>query len=392
MVDAAAIQPYADEEILDAVVVGAGFSGVAAAAGLAHYGARFRLLERSDTVASIWKYNYVSLRMHSPFSLPYFRPQRRYPLLMDKENVHAYVSEYFEAYNLAPRTCFGEEVVRVRFLSAEETPHWALVTANGERYRARHLVVATGQNRVPHWPAFAAATSCAPYSGALMHSDQYREPSPFAGQRVLVIGSGNSAAELALDLACSDLGVQVDLLVRSARYVVPRFVFQNVLAPLSLLGGLESAFQRELTLTAGQLYREALQTDTLLRHCVKDYTELGFEYPTHPLQVSLLYDHRIPLFDWGLMRAVRAGLVTVHRGTVTAFEGGTRVRLSDGALREYDSVICATGYRHGLDALLGERYLGQPQFRCAVFVVVCMCVCVCVCMCMCVCLCLSIHV
>jgi len=137
-------------EVLDAVVIGAGFSGVAAAAGLAHYGARFRLLERSDTVASIWKHNYTGLRMHSPFVLPYFRPKRQYSTLMSRTEVHEYVSEYFDHFQLAPHTRFHQDVVRAFYDPTNS--HWQLETTSGDRYRARHLIVATGQNRFPHWP------------------------------------------------------------------------------------------------------------------------------------------------------------------------------------------------------------------------------------------------
>jgi len=201
----------------------------------------------------------------------------------------------------------------------------------------------------------------AEYTGTLLHSHAYRDARPFLGQRVLVIGSGNSAAEQALEMAES--GIHVDMLVRGARYVIPRFVFERLLPLFFWPASLESAFRHELTLSYAQRYKEALSADSILRPVVlKDCSRYGFEQPTHPLQASLLFDNRIPLFDWGLMKAVRAGKVKVRRGTVAAFEGGKRVRLSDGTLQEYDSIICATGYRHGLASLVGERYLGQQAF------------------------------
>src|SRR5215203_3591296 len=212
-----------------ALVVGAGPAGLAVAGSLRDRGLSFELLEKSRSLAASWRGHYDSLRLHTDkrhSALPGLPYQTGYPRYVTKDQFLDYLQDYADRFDIRPR--WGEEVVSARW----EEGFWELRTAS-EAYRARNLVVATGHTARPNVPDIPGLDD-SPIT--VVHSSGYRNAVPYRGKRVLVMGFGNSAGEIARDLY--EGGASPTLAVRSPVNVVPREFFGvpllSVAVPFSL--------------------------------------------------------------------------------------------------------------------------------------------------------------
>jgi putative flavoprotein involved in K+ transport len=180
---------------LDVLVVGAGQAGLAAGHALRGSDLSHLLLEAAPAVGGSWPRYYGSLTLFSParFSaLPGLRfpaDPNAYPT---RDQMTAYLRTYAEHFALPVRT-----VARATDVAWDGAAH-TVTLANGERVRARALIAASGGFGRPHVPALPGA---AEYTGRLLHVADYRNPAGFAGSRVVVVGAGNSAVQVAVELA-----------------------------------------------------------------------------------------------------------------------------------------------------------------------------------------------
>jgi cation diffusion facilitator CzcD-associated flavoprotein CzcO len=209
-------------------------------------------------------------------------------------------------------------------------------TAAGERLPTRSIVVATGHAHtpfVPDWPGREA------YSGELRHAREYRNPAPFAGLDVLVVGVGNSGAEIATDLGEGGAR-RVWIAVRTPPQIVRREVAGW---PAHATGLLVSRLPAALVDPVARLQR---------RLTIPDLTRYGIRLPDDGLMTRVRRVGEVPLQDVGFIGAVRSGTVTPV-AAVTGFEGD-KVLLADGSAISPQAVIAATGYRRGLEKIVGE--------------------------------------
>ena len=182
-------------DVLDALVVGGGQAGLAAGYHLKRAGLSFATLEAGEEAEGSWPGYYDSLRLFSPArysglpGLPFPGPPDRYPL---RDEVVAYLRGYAEAFGLPVLT--GRSVLRAQRAGAG----FRLLTDDGEEYRARTLISATGSFARPYRPRFTDQQS---FGGRVLHAADYRNPEPFRGKRVVVVGAGNSAVQIAHELA-----------------------------------------------------------------------------------------------------------------------------------------------------------------------------------------------
>ncbi|MBN9509804.1 MAG: NAD(P)/FAD-dependent oxidoreductase, partial [Alphaproteobacteria bacterium] len=196
-----------------AVIVGAGPAGLACAACLKQAGVEAVVLEKSDAVAPVWRRHYDRLHLHTNRAvsgLPGFALPKTYPRYPDRAQVVDYLEQYARHFDLRPH--FGAAATSAR----RDDGLWRVETAAGT-FAAANLIMATGIADFPHrphWPGEAR------FGGDIRHSSDYRNPAPYAGRKVLVVGFGNSGAEIALDLA--EHGVPVALAVRGPVNIVPR--------------------------------------------------------------------------------------------------------------------------------------------------------------------------
>ena len=204
---------YARRMISEPLVIGAGPAGLAVAATLARDGQRCVVLERADSVGASWQGRYDSLRLHTArwlSGLPGGSIPRQYGRWVARDDFVAYLRDYAERFGVRPE--FGVDVRRIERIGGG----WRIESSRGG-LSASTVVVATGYSRVPYLPDWPGRDT---FTGTLVHSSAYREPSEYPGRQVLVVGAGNSAAEIAVDLAKA--GARVDLSVRTPPNIVRR--------------------------------------------------------------------------------------------------------------------------------------------------------------------------
>lgn len=202
------------------IIVGAGPSGLATAACLQQRGIPFVLIERAGCIASLWKERtYDRLKMHlakEACRLPFLPLPESYPTFVTRTQFIEYLEDYASKFDLKPH--FYESVQSASFDEASQS--WHVQTtyggpfAEGPRRKLMHsgrwLVVATGENAEMVLPSIPGMNE---FKGGYIHSSQYRNGQNYVGKKVLVVGSGNSGMEIALDLA--NCGADASIIVRS---------------------------------------------------------------------------------------------------------------------------------------------------------------------------------
>ncbi|MFD0143744.1 MULTISPECIES: flavin-containing monooxygenase [unclassified Streptomyces] len=326
-------------------VIGGGPGGLAVAAALRAKGVRAVVLEKSDAVGASWRSHYDRLRLHTTrrlSALPGLPMPRSFGRWVARADVVRYLEKYAEVHELEIVT--GVEVTRVERAGED----WLLHATGGRRLTGRAVVVATGFNhtpRIPRWPGLDA------YGGELAHASAYRNPAPYAGRDVLVVGAGNTGAEIAADLVDGG-AARVRLAVRTVPHIVRR---STAGWPAQRTGILVRRLPVRLVDRAGGL---------VARLSVPDLSEHGLPRPDTGLY-SRVREGAVPVQDVGLIDAVRQGKVEIV-GAVASFDGD-KVVLADGSAITPDAVIAATGYHRGLEPLLGHLGVlddrGRPVAR-----------------------------
>ncbi|MEU9862948.1 NAD(P)/FAD-dependent oxidoreductase [Streptomyces sp. NPDC047971] len=326
-------------------VIGGGPGGLAVAAALRAQGVRAVVLEKSEAVGASWRAHYDRLRLHTTrrlSALPGLPIPRSFGRWVARADVVRYLEKYAEFHELEIVT--GVEVSRVERVGED----WLLHATGGRRLTGRAVVVATGYNhtpRLPEWPGLDA------YGGELIHASAYRNPGPYAGKDVLVVGAGNTGAEIAADLADGG-AARVRLAIRTVPHIVRR---STAGWPAQRTGILVRRLPVRLVDKAGEL---------MCRVSVPDLSERGLPRPDTGLY-SRQREGAVPVQDVGLIDAVRKGKVEVV-GAVDGFDGD-KVLLADGSAVTPDAVIAATGYRRALEPLVGHLGVldehGRPTAR-----------------------------
>jgi putative flavoprotein involved in K+ transport len=317
---------------VDAIVIGGGAGGLAAAAMLKRRGLEPVVLERGPEVGWSWHERYDRLHLHTVrwlSGLPGGRIPRSYGKWPSREGVCDYLRGYAELHALEVRR--GVEGRRVDRTDGR----WRVETTTGP-LEAAHVVVATGYNGRPVMPDWPGKDD---FPGTLIHSSAYRNATPFRGRDVLVVGAGNSAAEIAVDLAEGGAGA-VRLSVRTPPHIVRR---DRLGVPSQALGiamtKLPPRWVNALALW-------------LRRHTIPDLAPYGLPIPEEPPGVTFVRKWMIPILDVGIVDAVRSGRVRVV-AAVERFEG-PEVVLADGLRLTPDALVAGTGFRPALEPLVGH--------------------------------------
>lgn len=188
------------------VIVGAGPSGLAAAACLKQKNIPSIILERSNCIASLWQLKtYDRLRLHLPkqfCELPFMEFPSNFPTYPSKQQFIKYLENYAERFHISPK--FNETVQKAEFDS--KTGCWKVKSLNSKgdvrtEYVCRWLIVATGENAEAVVPSIEGADG---FEGVIRHTSLYKSGEEFRGKRVLVVGCGNSGMEVCLDLCNHD--------------------------------------------------------------------------------------------------------------------------------------------------------------------------------------------
>jgi cation diffusion facilitator CzcD-associated flavoprotein CzcO len=246
-----------------------------------------------------------------------------------KDDMAEYLRRYAAHHGIEPR--FGTEVQRLE----RSAGAWTAVTDDG-KVTARQVVFASGYNCTPVAPSWPGQDS---YLGELLHASEYANPRPYQGCSVLVVGPGNSGAEIAADLAEGGAD-RVWLSVRTPPNVVPRSLGP---VPITLLS---ISMDHSPAWLADPLNR------LVQRLFVGDLTRHGLPAARAGVVAQMRATGVTPTIDVGLIRELRAGRVTPV-AAVDRFDDGAVV-LADGTRLEPDAVIAATGYTTGLQPVVGH--------------------------------------
>jgi putative flavoprotein involved in K+ transport len=328
-------------------IVGGGPAGLSTAGALIKLGAKPVVFDRNARIGDSWRRRYDRLHLHTTrrFSgLAHYPIPRSYPQYLSRDMYAEYLELY--AKQLAIEVALGcsVESIGLAASSDRETSAFDLQTSRG-RILASAVVVATGMFGEPVTPRVAGLDD---YRGTVLHACAYKSGKAFAAKRVLVVGLGNTGAEIATDLVDHGAGY-VAVSVRST----PPVVLRDLLGvPVQLFG---IALSRVRPGTADRIGQ------VLSRLAIGDLSRYGLRTPDW-LPFS---SQRIPVIDVGFLRHLKRGTITI-RPTVSRFtERG--VLYGEGYAEEFDAVIFATGYRTGLERLLQLRGVlddvGFPQAR-----------------------------
>jgi cation diffusion facilitator CzcD-associated flavoprotein CzcO len=317
-------------ELHTVIVVGAGPAGLATAARLRRAGVRTVVLERADAVGASWRGRYDRLRLNSPrwySTLPGGAWRPGTAVFPSRDDVVDHLETYAAQERLDIR--FGVSVATID----RDAGAWVVETSAGD-LRGDHVVVATGHAGVPHVPAWPGRER---FAGLLLHAATYRSAAPYRGRDVLVVGAGSTGAEIAHDLVDGG-AARVRLAVRTPPNIMLR-------APIG--APLASALSR---LPAG--VSDAVAR-FVRRRTVGDLTAYGLPVPAEGVFSRLRRAHAAPMIvDPEVVDAIRDGRIEIVAGVEALDDTG--VLLAGGERIRPDTVIAATGYRTGLEPLVGH--------------------------------------
>jgi cation diffusion facilitator CzcD-associated flavoprotein CzcO len=326
-------------------IIGAGAAGLSAAAPLKTRGYEATVFDKDERIGGTWSRRYERLCLHTVrrFSgLAHYAIPSAYPRYVPKDLFAEYLQDYAARFGLNVR--LGQAVRKVR--PPDGSTLWELETACGA-WRARVVIIATGhynERVLPRWPGMED------FRGRLLHSADYDSGARFAGRRALVIGIGNSGAEIASDLV-EQGAAYVAISVRTSPPIMPRDLFGVV--PVQLFG---------IALTPVPAPRLLDRAGAVVRRIgVGDLREYGLgKAAWGPFTAC-----RPAVIDVGFLRDLKRGRINV-RSAVSRFTPGG-VAFIEGSEEDFDVVVAATGFGTGLAQLLdvpgtvGED--GQPRFR-----------------------------
>ncbi len=315
----------------DAIVVGAGPAGLACAASMRRLGLKVTILEKADTVGSVWRRHYDRLHLHTDrghSSLPGMAMPRTYPRYPSRAQVVEYLESYAAHFDLHPVLNSAAQVIR------RDGAKWQ-IDAGKKSLIVPVVVIATGWADFPNLPTWPGSDE---YQGVVVHSSKYRNPIPYAGKHVLVVGFGNSGGEIALDLA--EAKIDVALAVRGPVQILPR----------DLLG------LPILTWAIAQRHLPARFTDFInapaIRLAIGSMENLGLKIATKGPRRMIEEDRRVPLLDVGTLARIRDGTIKVRGGIERFTSDG--VVFSDSRAEKFDCIVLATGFRPDLRTLLPD--------------------------------------
>lgn len=310
-------------------IIGAGSSGVAVAKALKDQGLAFDCFEKGSDIGGMWRYDNDN-GLSSAYQCLHIDTSREnlgypdFPIPPDQPDYlsHAAFLRHLEAYadhfGIRSLVTFRTVVERVE---RDGAGGWSVGLDTGEMRRYRHVVVANGHLWDPRWPGFPGT-----FTGEQIHSHHYRTPAPFEDRDVLVVGLGNSAVDIAVDLARRARGVTLS--TRRGAWLMPKYIMgiptDRWSAFLSRRVGLPTRVTRAIMARLGRL-------------ALGDQRRFGLPRPAHPIW----REHATLSQD--LLNAIGHGRIAV-KGNVARLDGG-EVVFADGSRQRFDAIIHATGYR-----------------------------------------------
>ncbi|KYC43648.1 hypothetical protein WA1_00290 [Scytonema hofmannii PCC 7110] len=354
---------------LDIIIIGAGFCGITVAASLKTFGIdNFVVIEKGDTVATIWKNAYERLVSQNPyFTLPFFEGKEKYSTFKTKNEMVQYLTEYTHHFQVNPHIRFAEEVQSVtKIYNQNQTDYnWQIQTGK-DILQCKVLVICTGLTNEPMIPKFLGQED---FSGQILHSSAYKNGIPYQNQKILVIGSGNSAAEIALDLY-EHGAATVHMLIRGKRWVFPLYPrlrslqywlwrsksYLKRLFNQNTISTRIEAMERVINFSPEELQADIEETDKFIQRFALDLSAYSI-YPEDkgPMDVEV-NQGRVAWVDRGTVKQIKKGNIQVISSSIQQLSK-TGVIFANGVSQDYDAIILGTGFRPGINKILKQPEL-----------------------------------
>lgn len=311
-------------------IIGAGISGLTAGKMLKDYGVPYTTFETSDRIGGNWAFGnpnghssaYRSLHIDTSrdtLSFKDFPMPAHYPEFPHHADVKAYLDDYAATFGLLDDIEFRNGVVSAR---RSDAGGWTIVDQAGDTRSFDLLVVANGHHWDPRLPEFPGE-----FSGTTIHSHHYIDPNTplqLTGKRILVVGIGNSAADITVELSSKALQNEVTLSTRSSAWIVPKYIAGR---PGDTLWRTSPHLPLSWQRKAVQMFASAMGTNPTLYGLPEPNHKLFEAHPTQSVELPL----RLGSGD------------VVPKPNVTRLDGDT-VHFEDGTSSEFDVIIYATGY------------------------------------------------
>lgn len=337
------------------IVVGAGPSGLATAACLNNLSIPNIVLEREDCFAPLWKkYSYDRLHLHlakQVCQLPLKPFPSTYPTYVSRDQFLRYLDDYISHFNICP--LYQRSVESAQYDEAAKA--WIVKARNlgssnseeTEEYSSKCLVVATGETTDAFIPQLEGLNT---YLGEVIHSTRYKNGKSYKNKNVLVVGSGNSGMEIALDL--SNYGAKTYIAVRSPLHIVSRGM---VKVGVDLLKYFPLHVVDSMVVMLSKLFYG------------RDLSRYGIKRPDEgPFTTKIKYG-KYPVIDVGTCQKIKSGEIQVVPAVASL--GGNDVVFEDGKSYPFDAIIFATGFKRstnkwlqGGDDLLTDDGLAKLGF------------------------------
>ena len=312
--------PSEDYELTDRrdrmLVIGAGPVGLGIARALAGREIPYDQVEATGAVGGNWSHriyrsaHIISSKRTTEF--PEYPMPDDYPDFPSADQMLAYLSDYADHFDLTDKVEFDTCVEEV-----EERPEgtWETLLASGERRLYRGLMVCNGHHWDRRWPDYPGR-----FEGEFIHSRDYIGPEQLSGKRVLVIGGGNSACDIASEAA--RVAEECHLSLRRGYWFLPKTMMGRPFVELAK-PWMPVPIQR-------------LMIRTLLKFSVGDYRDYGLPKPDHKI-----FEHH-PTISTEILHYLKHGRIETHPD-IRRFDG-LKVEFEDGSSIEVDMLVCATGY------------------------------------------------
>jgi dimethylaniline monooxygenase (N-oxide forming) len=327
----------------DICVIGAGSSGITVAKALHQRGVAFDCFEKGSDIGGMWRYEndsglssaYASLHIdtsrdnlgYSDFPIP-----KDMPDFLSHAQFLKYLESYADHFGIRKLVTFKTAVEAVQQAS---NGRWNVRLSTGEVRGYGKVIVANGHLWDPRTPAFAGE-----FSGETIHSHYYRTAAPFEGKSVLVVGLGNSAVDIAVDLCrrASDVTIST----RRSAWIMPKYLFGRPTDQWSKL------ISRKLRLPT-RWTRKIMAR--LVRLGVGDQSRFGLKKPAHPMwrEHATLSQELLPYLGHGWIK-VKPDIRQLD---------GREVEFEDGSRKRFDAIVHATGYRTSFPFL--DKSLFDPE-------------------------------
>jgi flavin-binding monooxygenase-like protein len=308
-------------------IIGAGCSGITAIKNLVQAGVKnIVCYEQNKEIGGNWVYTQEvshssvcetthiisskTMSQYEGFPMP-----AEYPDYPSHRQVLKYFQSYTKEFGLLPFIKFN---TKVKGVEKQENNKWEITLENGEQEIFDFLLVANGHHSVPRHPGFKDA-----FTGKYFHSHEFKNNKGFEGERVLVVGAGNSGCDCAVEI--SRVAEKVDISIRTPQYIIPKF----------FLGKPSDTFNNKMIWLPRFVQKPLLTLSLKIQ--VGDYASYGLERPKH----NVLDAH--PTLNSELLYKIRHGKVHPQKG-IEKVEG-KKVFFKEGQIEEYDSIIAATGYQ-----------------------------------------------